>query len=890
MLIKTFFFFLLIIGISLPDLFAFNLSDKDSTNIVVNYGQLTNDEKESPENFQDFSLNEEWLNHLPVRDLSDIVRLFPGIVQQDGNLHIRAGDTFSTGFMLDDIYISNPYRIGSDIYIIPSAISSLNLILSGSDIEMLGSASGYFQNRLRIGSKKHQFNVSMETDQWADEGNQFLGTSSYQDRIFTVTAGGPITDKNMRYLVAVENQKLGDSQKRFSSGYSFSELIDMNPSNPKVARGFPDTVDVINYPEGFTPHNSSDRWALNSNFLIKLKHMTFNLTGLFNTQTLYFDDSPMTNILNDRLQYWGKWNYLLNGQFKHEINQENSYSVQLGYSESFRELNDDYFGNDWQSWRDSTKIARYTNGRVAYRDRWRPDYNYLFNGFTFTRDGSIASNYEKSNQSSWQIAGTYTNRMIKNNLLRMGFYRQKQILRQFSINPFIQAYLDPLYVDKNGNHLAGGYYESLQDIPFSRYYTYLGDIYGYDRFGNENDNGLSDGASNAIQPVTASAFIFDQYQFKAITFTLGLRYCYFQNGMKILRDPSNPIVDQTTGQILESEWENSDAKSHFSPSFGLNFVINSNNNLFFKFNSDKSYLYTNYSGFAYNQIISSGLYYISTNLDLFYDEQNIKTYEFGYTGILANFLSLKSSAYVSLFKYGLSDNSGTNLIIPDDGSTAYGLDLSIQTARFNRLMGMAAITFSKTEDEDARFSYQHSPVGFIDLDYRFGKKEGGSILRQSGVNLLFRVQSGHPYTLVSVVGGQVDAENTGVDYMVDTRSRLALEPVNASTTPWNYQFDLKIDKSFEISNGIMTTFYLRVLNLFNTKNVVNVYDATGRADDDGFINDPQKTAVYEQVYGERYLDLYKAINIENGQSYWSELGKQLYGNPRRLLIGVQINY
>ena len=125
MLIKTFFFFLLIIGISLPDLFAFNLSDEDSTNIVVNYGQLTNDEKESPENFQDFSLNEEWLNHLPVRDLSDIVRLFPGIVQQDGNLHIRAGDTFSTGFMLDDIYISNPYRIGSDIYIIPSAISSL---------------------------------------------------------------------------------------------------------------------------------------------------------------------------------------------------------------------------------------------------------------------------------------------------------------------------------------------------------------------------------------------------------------------------------------------------------------------------------------------------------------------------------------------------------------------------------------------------------------------------------------------------------------------------------------------------------------------------------------------------------------------------------------------
>ena len=68
------------------------------------------------------------------------------------------------------------------------------------------------------------------------------------------------------------------------------------------------------------------------------------------------------------------------------------------------------------------------------------------------------------------------------------------------------------------------------------------------------------------------------------------------------------------------------------------------------------------------------------------------------------------------------------------------------------------------------------------------------------INLLYTFSSGHAYTYVfRPVGGQVSAYDAGVDYMFDTRSREALEAINSSTTPWNYNLDLRVDKTFNLA-------------------------------------------------------------------------------------------
>ena len=126
--------------------------------------------------------------------------------------------------------------------------------------------------------------------------------------------------------------------------------------------------------------------------------------------------------------------------------------------------------------------------------------------------------------------------------------------------------------------------------------------------------------------------------------------------------------------------------------------------------------------------------------------------------------------------------------------------------------------------------------------------------------------------------------------MQDPRSREALEPINSSMTPWNFNIDLRLDKSFNIVENLVGTVYIRVTNLLDTKNVINVYQMTGSAVDDGYISDPTRYASNLNAYGPEYLDLYRAINSVNGASYLSSVGNELYNSPRQIFVGLKLTY
>lgn len=128
--------------------------------------------------------------------------------------------------------------------------------------------------------------------------------------------------------------------------------------------------------------------------------------------------------------------------------------------------------------------------------------------------------------------------------------------------------------------------------------------------------------------------------------------------------------------------------------------------------------------------------------------------------------------------------------------------------------------------------------------------------------------------------------------MKDARNRQPLEQINSSTTPWNFYLDLKFDKTFNLSQHIHVTVYARILNALNRKNVLNVYEVSGIASNDGVINSDfhHIKAMRTSLGEEKYMELYNAINLENGQAYWDVLGKQLYGHPRRILFGIRVSY
>jgi hypothetical protein len=114
-----------------------------------------------------------------------------------------------------------------------------------------------------------------------------------------------------------------------------------------------------------------------------------------------------------------------------------------------------------------------------------------------------------------------------------------------------------------------------------------------------------------------------------------------------------------------------------------------------------------------------------------------------------------------------------------------------------------------------------------------------------------------------------------------------LEPINSSTTPGVATLDLRLDKTFIISSYVLN-IYVKVLNVLNTKNVIDVYLRTGNAFDDGYLTNPELSEQnIEANGGQRYVELYRAINLENRQHQWQRNGNDLFGSPRQIRLGAR---
>ena len=104
-----------------------------------------------------------------------------------------------------------------------------------------------------------------------------------------------------------------------------------------------------------------------------------------------------------------------------------------------------------------------------------------------------------------------------------------------------------------------------------------------------------------------------------------------------------------------------------------------------------------------------------------------------------------------------------------------------------------------------------------------------------------------------------------------------------------FNFDLKLDKSFELGN-ISLNGYIYITNLFNTKSVINVYNRTGNAYDDGFLSSPELSSTIVAGQGPIYEELYQAVNLDNRQHWIADHGFDIFGVPRQVKAGIQVNF
>ncbi len=195
------------------------------------------------------------------------------------------------------------------------------------------------------------------------------------------------------------------------------------------------------------------------------------------------------------------------------------------------------------------------------------------------------------------------------------------------------------------------------------------------------------------------------------------------------------------------------------------------------------------------------------------------------------------------------------------------------------------------------FDQRHTIL--LNIDYRFGagkdykgpvwnRKKGETeksikIFENVGANLVLRAGSGTPYSRQS---------NISQDGAFGINERhLLTGNVNGSNKPWNFKIDLRIDKSIELKWGgkkegqekkqAGLNIYLQVLNLLNTKNIINVYRATGNPDDDGYLASVAgQQSLATRNDAQSFTDLYN-VKINNPSNY---------SRPRVIRLGLQLNF
>ncbi len=302
------------------------------------------------------------------------------------------------------------------------------------------------------------------------------------------------------------------------------------------------------------------------------------------------------------------------------------------------------------------------------------------------------------------------------------------------------------------------------------------------------------------------------------------------------------------------------------------------------------------------------------------DNPNLKPsttidYEIGFQQVLSKTSSLKISAFyreqrnqVQLINVYDAYPSSYKTYGNRDFGTVKGTTISYDMRRTGNIRMTAAYTLQFANgtgsDENSStglinaglpnlratfpFNYDQRHAFAITMDYRYGegKDYNGPVVKNfnvfenTGLNLISNIYSGSPYSAQNFITneGSFNPGNAGLS-----------GTTNGSRLPWSYRLDLQLDRTFNVTLGksedkkkvTFLNVYIRVTNVLNQKNRINVYRATGNWDDDGYLAAAaSQTSIQNQLDEQSFRDFY-TMKIQNATNISA---------PRTIRLGVKFDF
>ncbi|HUI11054.1 MAG TPA: TonB-dependent receptor [Bacteroidota bacterium] len=854
-------------------------------------------------------IDNEFFDKIPARGLDAAVALQPGVYEQGTTVYIRGGRPDEVGYAVEGVGVSDPLYGGRGLSVIAEAVEQVQVMAGGYNAEYGGANAGIVSSQLRTGnSDRWKASLIGETDRYTQVHNNKLGGYSYGYGDVTATVGGPapILGNKLRLFGSVENTYYRDQNPQVtSSPISFvgsNALVSdplFTPAHASTAKA--DTMNLVL--PGFSQGGGGDNhWVASGTALLDLSTFQVRVSGSYGYEALH-EQFTYADILDPgRLPLDITRDGLLNARISHFL------SPTLFYEASFSYYNNTYVSEDPQlqgnifSYGDPAANAalgyplEYQSSTKQYSN-W-PAYTFFGGNFGLNQAGTEIAGYDHRSEKSFGGKIDVTDQLSHNELKLGGEYTRYTIRRYNPSNVF-------------------AFYNDAQQASGTQLTELLlktgavgTDSYGYDAYGNEinSDVLLPDGALLEMgprHPVVAAAYVQDKIELSDIIMNLGLRWDYIQPDSKNVTDPTALNFDGD-GFILDNSVIATKTTSQVSPRIGFSFPASDRTVFHAAFGKfiQQTRLRDSYMGTGAWWAMAYSGRFVTNSWGWGLEPTRTTQYEVGFSQQMSDYASFDISAFykdimdqITLNYYTPTTAVGKPYyaLVNGDFSSSKGIEVKMNLRRVNRVSSQINFTFSDTRSTGTNSQNAgglwsagsvvslpkyltpvdfNAPVrGNVILDYRFAKNDGGPILEQLGLDMLLQFNSGHSFTRLLI-------DQFGPVGNADPRFRTPVEPIGASTTPWFFQLDARLDKTFSLGSMDLNV-YIYVINLLNTDNAINAFLRTGDPKNDGWLATPTGQAAVAQ-FGQQLVDLYNArFNGENSGNF---------GPPRQIRFGLKLDY
>lgn len=874
-----------------------------------------------------YSFSPAVLRQFPSQSIFDLIALVPDIVSLNGGLHARGSRDGELVYQLDGILVTNRFLNSPGVPFLPEMLEELT-VHTGPVGATLGSANGgLVAARFKRGADTITFSLDVRTDDFTTPGGTMFNTTVQGFRHIVGTVGGPLPF-DTRFFLAGQHTFTRNRQPMFLEGFRYDSLrTDGLFSTYPPGRLMPGPLE---FQTNYLHNNWLSRSILQGTLTGHIYGFDVQVWGSYS-----FEEAPEKTA----------WPHALTNAFRrkpglvdesrtsfgavrvqYEFDPAILLSATYARSERFDRSYDPDFGDSWQLYSDSLEARKRGHitpaGDTGFRSRYfgPPPYSVIY-GFNFLHEFSPNTSYSKRLHSSSTLSFDLSWKPSQNWDITVGGLYESWIMREFTV-PFIATLMSQL--ESGFSRPLESLTEEERRLIFLRFSGMKN--YGFDYLGNE----VGSGPDAPRIPRFWSFYGENIYRDNNLMIRLGGRLEGFD-----LRLPVMPLEAILSGEYIdysfypfygslrEDRLQEQEPTVLFLPRVHVVYDVGPGTSVsagfgkYAQITKLENLLYGNQQllNLIGNPLPST--YRLGTTFVGYLAQPERTTqYEFLLRQRLSASIDLSvgafvkagsnqlqvghvrgpggDSVYVALLNQGESLSKGATMqlfIRTLNGFSiiaSYGLleasGLSSHPASNRKQYTDNPDPSSPTVMFPLEFDVRHSAS--LLLEYR----PASTITALEGLSLVSSItfSSGHRYTRLQEHRflGAGTLWNSGVRPLADPRTEIPLEPANASTTPSLFNIDLRLGKVFQLG-PLRLEAYVIVLNVLDSKHVLNVYPNSGYADDDSWLQTPIVVNQFYQIPG--YVDFYRTINLQNRWAYMSVTGNDVYGAPRQFRIGLEVS-